>query len=71
MVPVLVVDGDVEDGVDVGDGEREAPVPHRRHGLVLGVRLQPLVVQLQHDEGVAANHSTRSECDLSRVPLGG
>ena len=41
MVPVLVVDGDVQDGVDVADGQLQPPVPHRGDRLVLGVRLQP------------------------------
>ena len=41
VVPVLVVDGDVKDGVDVADGQLQPPVPHRGDRLVLGVRLQP------------------------------
>ena len=52
MVPVLVVDRDVKDGVDVADGQLEPAVPDWRDGLVLGVRLQPLVVELEDDEGV-------------------
>lgn len=52
VVPVLVVDGDVEHGVDVGDGHVEEPVPVRRHRLVGRVRLHAVVVQLEHHERV-------------------
>ena len=39
VVPVLVVDRDVKDGIDVADGQLQPSVPHGRDRLVLGVRL--------------------------------
>ena len=59
MIPVLVVDGDVEDGVDVGDGHVEEAVPVRRHRLVGRVRLHAVVVQLEDDERVGAAAEVR------------
>ena len=66
MVPVLVVDCEVEHGVDVLDRHAEEPVPRGVDGLVLGVRLQPLVVQLQDHVGIALPPEVRGHQTLMK-----
>ena len=67
MVPVLVVDGDKQDGVDVSDVEGEDPVPSGRHSLVLGVGAEHSVVQLEDGERVRLASEVGSHQTSSRI----
>jgi hypothetical protein len=79
MVSVLVVDGDVQDRVDVPYGQIKSPVPDGRDRLLLRVRLESVVVELKDNVGVAlppevgcqealgAKHANREVTDVVEV----
>lgn len=79
MVSVLVVDGDVQDRVDVPNDQIKSPVPDGRDRLLLRVRLESVVVELKDNVGVAlppevgcqealgAKHANREVTDVVEV----
>lgn len=53
MIPILIIDSEIEYRIDILDDEFKLSVPRGRDCLVLSVSLNPGVVQLHHHVRVA------------------